>query len=251
MAEGYWDIHNHILPGVDDGASCMEDTCDLLLSEHDQGIRNVIFTPHCRSSMFGVSTDDRERVYQRVLDQMGDRFPDMSFYLGCEYYFQENLMQDLQDPRCRMAGTRLILLEFSSDTSLTRMMDTITSVREAGYQVIIAHPERYGCLHANDYGVRMLTEAGVRIQINAGSVLGRQGRLLKRVCFDWLRTDRVDFIASDAHSVEYRPVELERCRRLIQKKFGEGRADLLFRENQRRLFEGGGFWQGQITGERK
>ncbi|MCD7981653.1 MAG: capsular biosynthesis protein [Clostridiales bacterium] len=238
MAEGYWDIHNHILPGVDDGASCMEDTRDLLSSEYEQGIRNIIFTPHCRSSMFRVSTDDREMIYHRVLERMGDRFPDMSFYLGCEYHFQGNLMRDLQDPRCRMAGTRVVLLEFSTDTSLPRMMDTVESVREAGYQIIIAHPERYSCLHAGESGVKALAEAGVRIQINAGSVLGRQGRLLKRVCFDWLKAGRVDFIASDAHSMEYRPVELERCRKLVQKKFGEEQSDRLFRENQSRLFDG-------------
>ena len=237
MAEGYWDIHNHILPGIDDGASCMDDTLDLLLSEYKQGIRNIIFTPHCRSSMFGVSTDDRERIYHKVLDQMGNRFPDMNFYLGCEYYYQGNLMRDLQDSRCRMAGTHVVLLEFSTDTSLPRMLDTIESVTEAGYQVIVAHPERYSCLHADNSGVRMITEAGARLQINAGSILGRQGRQLKKVCFDWLKADRVDFIDSDAHNVECRPVELERCRKLVHKKFGEKRADLLFRENQRRLFD--------------
>ncbi len=238
MAAGYWDIHNHILPGLDDGASCMADTCDLLLSEYEQGIRNVIFTPHCRTSMFGVSADEREMVYRRVLEQVKDKFPDMNLYLGCEYYFQGNLMRDLQDPRCRMAGTRVVLLEFSADTSFPRMLDTVETLRKAGYQIIIAHPERYRCLHAGVSGVTALTEAGVRIQINAGSVLGRQGRLLKRVCRDWLKAGRVDFIASDAHSVDYRPVELERCRRLVQKKLGREQADLLFRDNQADLFEG-------------
>ena len=70
MPSGYWDIHNHILPGVDDGASCMEETYDLLAGGtrylRVQGVRNIIFTPHHRPKLFRVSIKDRESVYWKV-----------------------------------------------------------------------------------------------------------------------------------------------------------------------------------------
>ena len=30
---GYWDIHNHILPGVDDGSGCMREAMEMLEEE--------------------------------------------------------------------------------------------------------------------------------------------------------------------------------------------------------------------------
>lgn len=42
---GYWDIHNHILPGVDDGSGCMRETMEMLEEEYRQGVRHIVFTP--------------------------------------------------------------------------------------------------------------------------------------------------------------------------------------------------------------
>ena len=46
MNQGYLDIHNHILPGVDDGAKTIEDTMELLDMEYKDGVRHIIFPPH-------------------------------------------------------------------------------------------------------------------------------------------------------------------------------------------------------------
>lgn len=48
---GYWDIHNHILPGVDDGSGCMRETMEMLEEEYRQGVRHIVFTPHYRRGM--------------------------------------------------------------------------------------------------------------------------------------------------------------------------------------------------------
>lgn len=49
---GYWDIHNHILPGVDDGSGCMRETMEMLEEEYRQGVRHIVFTPHYRRDMY-------------------------------------------------------------------------------------------------------------------------------------------------------------------------------------------------------
>ena len=51
---GYWDIHNHILPGVDDGSGCMRETMEMLEEEYRQGVRHIVFTPHYRRDMFAI-----------------------------------------------------------------------------------------------------------------------------------------------------------------------------------------------------
>ena len=62
---GYWDIHNHILPGVDDGSSCMRETMSLLQAEYEQGIRHLIVTPHYRRGMFEIGFEDIQKVYEK------------------------------------------------------------------------------------------------------------------------------------------------------------------------------------------
>ena len=49
---GLYDIHCHILPGVDDGARNMEEACWMLKKEYEEGVRRIIVTPHFRYEMF-------------------------------------------------------------------------------------------------------------------------------------------------------------------------------------------------------
>ena len=50
--KGLYDIHCHILPGVDDGARNMEESLWMLNKEYQEGVRHVILTPHFRYDMF-------------------------------------------------------------------------------------------------------------------------------------------------------------------------------------------------------
>lgn len=71
---GYWDIHNHILPGVDDGSGCMRETMEMLEEEYRQGVRHIVFTPHYRRDMFAIPREEIQTVYARVCEMAADRF---------------------------------------------------------------------------------------------------------------------------------------------------------------------------------
>lgn len=236
MSGGYWDIHNHILPGLDDGSSCMEETYDLLQEEYRQGVRNIIFTPHYRPDLFRVSADDREMVYRKVCGQFLDKFPDMHFYLGCEFFAHENMMDEFKDPRCQMAGTNMVLVEFSTVSHFEAMLRLIQEITSAGCHTIIAHAERYRCLYQSEKRLKLLRQKGALVQLNARSILGREGRTAKHFCLKALETGQADFIASDAHNMDTRPVELAGCMKKIQRKFGKEKADWWFGQAQEKLF---------------
>ena len=236
MPSGYWDIHNHILPGVDDGASCMEETYDLLAEEYRQGVRNIIFTPHHRPKLFRVSIKDRESVYWKVCRQMHETFPDMHFYLGCEFYVHDRMEEELADIRCRMARTNVVLAEFPTAGHFTDMKRHVQEILRQGYHLIIAHAERYRCLYTSGERLAWLRQAGALVQLNAGSILGREGSEAKRFCIKALQDGHADFIASDAHNMENRPVQLAECRARVMKKFGSRSAAWWFGLAQEKLF---------------
>ena len=161
----------------------------------------------------------------------------MNFYLGCEYFVHNYMMANLRDVRCRMAGTEYLLMEFPTNGHFAYMHNVISRLIKVGYKPIIAHIERYMCLVMDTGRVQMLKDLGALLQINAGSVLGKSGITKKRFCNEVLRKELVDFIASDAHNMETRPVLLAECMKKVEKKFGEGYMEKLFRENPARIFE--------------
>lgn len=116
---GYWDIHNHILPGVDDGSGCMRETMEMLEEEYRQGVRHIVFTPHYRRDMFAIPREEIQAVYARVCEMAADRFPEMEFYLGCEYYIHSDAsVERLRgNPKYYMAGSRTVLMEFAYEDS--------------------------------------------------------------------------------------------------------------------------------------
>lgn len=236
MPEGYWDIHNHILPGLDDGASCMEETYDLIQEEYRQGIRDIIFTPHYRPGMFQVGADEREMVYRESSAQLQKDFPDMRFFLGCECFVHEGMDRKLSDSRYRMADTSVVLTEFHRGIPFPELQQWIWRIIQWGYHPVIAHAERYRCLYQRETAMMRLRREGAYVQVNAGSILGRDGRRIKHFCIRALQTGQVDFIASDAHNMDSRPVELSVCRKYTEKKFGKEKTDWWFGLAQKQIF---------------
>ena len=55
--KGIYDIHCHIVPGVDDGAKDLKTSVRMLQKEYDDGVRNIIATPHFRYDMFEPSLE--------------------------------------------------------------------------------------------------------------------------------------------------------------------------------------------------
>ena len=239
MSEGYWDIHNHILPGVDDGSSCMEETMLLLEEEYCQGVRRIVFTPHYRPGMFDVPADERERAFADVCARFQADYPDMRFYLGCEMHVSRHLFEDLHDSRCRMGAGRTVLLEFDGDSSYKIMQSVVAHAVRMGCRPLLAHVERYEAMYTDTARrIRALQEAGAWIQINAGSVLGAGGRQEMRFCELLLIEALVDVVASDAHNMTNRPILMQDCARTVDQMCGPEAVEVLFKRNPSRLMRG-------------
>jgi protein-tyrosine phosphatase len=160
----------------------------------------------------------------------------MNFYLGCELFAHQDVLESLSDVRCRMAGTHAVLLEFSTSCHFHFLNQIVAESIREGYQPIIAHVERYLCVAKNEERIRQLKNMGALIQVNAGSILGKGGWKIKRYCHNLLAGDLVDFVASDAHNMDTRPVQMDSCIAKIEKKYGHDMVDKLFVKNPEKVF---------------
>ena len=83
-----------------------------------------------------------------------------------------------------------------------------------------------------------LRASGALLQVNAGSVLGREGLRQKQLVKKLLQKELVDVIASDAHDVRIRTPELELCARQIEKKYGRSLAQRLLCDSPKAILMG-------------
>lgn len=229
------DIHCHILPGVDDGAPDMETSRAMIRDAYEQGVRYIIATPHYRPEMFEPSMKKVIRVYHELRDYAAE--VGIGLRLGCEYYRNEQMVRHLDKKlRPTMLGSRYVLTEFSTNDGFVTIRNYIYELIAKGYRPIIAHVERYFCCQEPEK-VLELKKLGALIQVNADSVLGYEGHMIKKFCATLMKNDLVDFIGSDAHNLEDRKMNLGKCAAYVGKKMGQDYAEGIFIDNPRRIWK--------------
>lgn len=236
MSRRLIDIHNHSLCCVDDGAKNREESVAMLRDAGQQGIEAVVFTPHYRHGMFSYNKEEIEKQYHQLVElteELG-----INLYIGCEYHVNSDMIHAFQTGRCHtLADSDYVLTEYSYKTEYSYMAQHTQQLLSCGYIPVIAHVERYECIQKKPMLCEELADMGAWIQVNADSILGKDGFLVKQVCKKLLKKGCVDVIASDAHNMKDRPNNMGRCYDYVVKKYGEGYADRLFYHNPRRIIE--------------
>ena len=232
MQVGFFDIHCHIIPDVDDGAATMEEALALLEVEYSQGVRYIILTPHYRRGMFECDRSFVERQYERLAEAAAPKFPGMSLHLGCEFHANMDMTDLLRsDRRYRMAGSFYVLTEFSSSHTEAVITERLHTLLSHGYTPIVAHAERYEPVFAKYDYIESLRKAGVKIQINADTLIGRDGWAMKRFGKKLIAYDMIDFVGSDTHDRNGRSCHMRECAAYLAKRGGEDYAKRILIEN--------------------
>lgn len=229
------DMHCHILPEVDDGAEGIEESLAMLRREREEGVRKVILTPHYRRGMFETPREKIKTVFSRLQREVQRKKVGVDLFLGCEFYRENEILDILKrDQSCRMAGTSYVLLEFSTVDSYSVIRNYTMGLLNHGYRPVIAHAERYEALRKMD-AVQSLAAAGAYIQVNAGSILGKNGWSSRRFCKKLLKDGHVHLVGSDAHNMRLRAPCMGACARYLEKKLGNREAYRILSENPEKL----------------
>jgi len=107
-----------------------------------------------------------------------------------------------------------------------------------GYRPSSRIPSATLCCAPSPSGCFAGCTRGCYVQITAQSILGRFGTSAQQRAEQWLDEDRVHFIASDAHNLKGRPLQLREAFDAVAQRRGEQVARALFHENPLAVFEG-------------
>ena len=225
---GFCDLHCHILYGVDDGAQTIDDARALIDGAYSSGTRTVCFTPHY-NPLRELESAGAEETFRSFSAEMKAKYPDLTLCLGAEILYHQRIADSISRGACRtLNGTRFVLVEFLPDDDGDFIVQSVEAVAARGYTPILAHAERYhDFLSCPGYAIS-LAEQEIPIQLNVRSVIGGNGRRVKKFCHLLLKEGAAAVIASDAHDPEYADARLGEGFRYVSSKFGSEYARALF-----------------------
>src|SRR5438270_484223 len=134
------DIHNHLLPNLDDGSKSWEMTLDMCRLAAEDGITHIVVSPHANDTY----AFDRDRV-RRVVAELDAKISDpLTFSIGCDFHLSyDNIKDAIANPsRYTIAAKQYLLVEFSEYAIPTAIAETFFSLQSARMVPILTHPER-------------------------------------------------------------------------------------------------------------
>ena len=212
------DVHTHVLPFVDDGSPSLEESLRMVKEEVENGVDTIVATPHHHLyRKYLKSVSEIEEAYLLLKNELAKQKISVNLLLGQEIYYcsSEDVAELLKQNRLLpIAGTRTVLLEFSTTRAPEDLEEVVYSLNVNGYDVIIAHVERYEWMNYD--AIANIRGKHCKIQVNAGALVGKEvsfakKQLLKKL----LKNDLVDFVASDVHS--FRPCLMSKARDYVLK----------------------------------
>jgi tyrosine-protein phosphatase YwqE len=196
------DIHNHTIPGIDDGSGDIEESIEMLKAYHSLGYTKIIATPHVHSERYWNTTENiLAAANELMIAKEKEKIP-IDIVISAEYYADENLLDLLNKNDILSINNKYLLCEFNFYYPPADVKLIATEIINAGYKPILAHPERYEYWNGNIMIFEKLKEYGFLFQCNIPSAAGYYG-VIARNNFNMLANKGfIDFLGTDAHDAK-------------------------------------------------
>ena len=222
------DLHCHLLPGIDDGASDLASSRAMARAAVADGITRVACTPHILPGVYPNTGPAIRQAVRSLQQDFHDSDIPLDLVPGADNHIAPDFVAALRSGRLlALADTRYVLVEPPHHTAPPRLEELFFAVLAAGYVPILTHPERLHWVKSRYDLIQRLFAAGVWMQITAGSLAGAFGRNAQYWAERMLDEGLVHILASDGHDTERRPPILSRGRQLAAARIGETEAEHL------------------------
>ena len=228
----FFDIHTHMIPEIDDGSKSEDMTYEMLKLSYDSGVRDIILTSHFNELRNQIA-DVREH-FAKVKEIAKKISPDLSLYIGNEIFYTVNSTRLLNEGKiATLADSKYVLIEFRYDVLLEEIAAAVNQIQMGGYYPIIAHIERYECMH-DVKAVKQISAMGAYMQVNAGYISNAkfmQSRFLNKL----FKENLISFIGTDCHNTTSRRPNMKECADYLNKKYGTEFTQELLYENPQKI----------------
>ncbi len=231
---GFVDVHHHVLYGMDDdGPRTREDMHAMLHLAAEDGITTVFATSH-------VSPGIRQFDYPKYLARLEEANAycaqnglELTVLPGAELLYTPLTGELLRNGNVpAMGGSHCALVEFLPAASLKEIREAVAALARSGFSAIIAHAERYPALVRNlEAAMELKRDYRTLFQVNASLFIGSRGFRLNRFRKHAVTEGLIDFVASDAHNVSSRRVNMAEGYKRVAELYGRETAQKIFTVN--------------------
>lgn len=198
------DMHSHIIPGIDDGAKNLQSALVLARHFRDMGFNKLIATPHIMADYFRNTPETIHRGLEILKEGLQQNQINIEIEAAAEYYLDETFENKIRKKEVLTFGeSNFLLFELSYINAPHHLFKVIADIQNAGYQPVLAHPERYPYYYNSVESYLQIREKGCLLQLNTISLTGYYGKGAKQVAEQLVNYHCIDFLGSDMHNLRH------------------------------------------------
>lgn len=234
-----FDLHCHILHGVDDGAKTLQDSIDMAKMAVEEGITHVLATPHHMNRDW---INEKKKVTTLVNDlqlELDKRNIPLIIFPGQEVRIYGDLISDFKNDKILFTDEdeQYLLIEFPTRNIPSYTERLFYNLEAEGITPIIVHPERNREILENPNKLKKLIDKGALAQLTAASYVGEFGKSIQKLSLQLVESNLVHFIASDAHNISNRKFHMAEAYEKLENDFGR-KTVKRFEETTKNLLNG-------------
>lgn len=233
------DVHNHLLFGIDDGSKSLEDSVLIIRKLSEIGITDIILTPHFITDSSYVSSRENNLILmEKLKNALDENNINVNLYLGNEIYIDREIEKLIYEKKIsKLNNTNYLLIELPMSGEWEGYQDVFMDLINDGYNVVLAHPERYNSFQADFDKIYELEEIGVLFQCNIGSVIGNYGRAAKKIIKRMLKEDLIYMFGTDIHRDKGDYNFLSDAKKIIRKYTSDEKMNDLLVNNAKKIIQ--------------
>jgi protein-tyrosine phosphatase len=222
------DLHCHILPGLDDGPSTLAASLQMASAFVEDGVSVVACTPHILPGLYKNSGPHIRRAAAHLQQRINEKGIPLRLVTGADNHVTPDFVHQLsRGELLSLADSRYVLVEPPHHVAPPRLKELFFDLIVAGYVPVLTHPERLTWINSHYESMRQLVQAGVWLQLTAGSLAGAFGKNARYWSERMLEDGVVHILATDAHDASRRPPNLGEGRDLAARRIGDREAENL------------------------
>jgi phosphotyrosine-protein phosphatase (capsular polysaccharide biosynthesis) len=225
------DLHLHILPGIDDGSSSLEESVRMAKRLSELGFKGAFCTSHyIADSPQAADNQTKNRLREKLQAELDKAGIKLKLLPGNEIYIDPKMVDYLTKGKASCLGGELsskkkhqhVLFELPFYAEVSYLRDIIFELKAKGLVPILAHPERYLFVQKKKEVIFEIVKLGVKLQSNYGSIVGQYGGKAKKIMKFLLKNRLVSYLGTDIHRAEGSLfLKFEKAEKKIIKLIGE------------------------------
>ena len=240
------DTHNHLLPGLDDGAKDIKESLDMCRMAAADGIRVIVATPHSFDGKFLNGADAIRSLVRELNIELASIGLEVTILPGMEVRVTADLPQLISEGKVLPLNEgQYVLLEFHHSQIPIGFEYLARALVSLGFFVILGHPEKNAMIQSRpEYLFKLLKHLRpweLVVQVSADSLTGENGFWARRTVTTLLKHNLAHIIATDAHSSSKRVPRLSEAVKVASRLVGKENAMKMVQEIPKAVLEGGVF----------